>query len=518
MVTEQWLEQAAKLLECQQFDGLLQQFLETLALELGLDNHLFLAPGFDGRELKPLSCLGLCEGLSLQALCLAVTDFRHPFAHVLQTGEAMLLNKARLAYWQEHSGFVSLCDRVGKEQALLLFPLSHEGHVRAILCLRLAEQQGSGLLVRQDWQQYAAVFMRHWQLLDKLLRQNSDQSQLSSSLDELRRQQQQHDAMQQLGKNLVGDSQAMSQLRQEIVRGAASQLSVLVQGETGTGKELVARAIHDFSERSGKPFVAINCAAIPENLLESELFGYAKGAFSGADKDKQGLIAQAHQGTLFLDEIGDMPLNLQSKLLRVLETGHYRALGGNKEIYADFRLVAATHVNLKEQIHSGEFRRDLFYRLCQFPLHVPALRERLEDIPDLAAHFIALFNQSQQRQIPGIRFSALNRLKNHGYPGNVRELRNMLDYACALTADGVEIDTASLPATDSEMPKPQLPTEAGQEFEAISDLRLAVAQFERAVISARLKACNGDRAKAAVSLGMPKRTFSHKCQKLEINE
>ncbi len=159
--------------------------------------------------------------------------------------------------------------------------------MRAILCLRLAEQQGSGLLVRQDWQQYAAVFMRHWQLLDKLLRQNSDQSQLSSSLDELRRQQQQHDAMQQLGKNLVGDSQAMSQLRQEIVRGAASQLSVLVQGETGTGKELVARAIHNFSERSGKPFVAINCAAIPENLLESELFGYAKGAFSGADKDKQ---------------------------------------------------------------------------------------------------------------------------------------------------------------------------------------------------------------------------------------
>ncbi len=136
----------------------------------------------------------------------------------------------------------------------------------------------------------------------------------------------------------------------------------------------------------------------------------------------------------------------------------------------------------------------------------------------MAAHFIALFNQSQQRQIPGIRFSALNRLKNHGYPGNVRELRNMLDYACALTADGVEIDTASLPATDSEMPKPQLPSEEGQEFEAISDLRLAVAQFERAVISARLKACNGDRAKAAVSLGMPKRTFSHKCQKLEINE
>lgn len=518
MVIEQWLEQAAKLLECQKFEALLQQFLDTLALELGLDNYLFLAPAFDGRELKPQSCLGLCEGISLQALYLTVTDFRHPFAHVLQTGEFMLLDKAQLAYWQEHSGFVSLCDGVSKGEVLLIFPLSHGEHVRAILCLRLSEQQGRSLIERQDWQQYAGVFMRHWMLLDKFSQQNSDQSQLSCSLVELRRQQQQYDAMHQLSSKLVGKSQPISHLRKEIIRVATLPLSVLVQGETGTGKELVSRAIHDFSERRGKPFVAINCAAIPENLLESELFGYAKGAFSGADKDKQGLIALAHEGTLFLDEIGDMPMNLQSKLLRVLETGYYRMLGGNKEIHADFRLVAATHVNLKERIHYGEFRRDLFYRLCQFPLQIPALRERLEDIPELVAHFIALFNQSQQRQIAGIRFSALNRLKNYDYPGNVRELRNMLDYACALTSDGIEIDTASLPATDSEMHKPQLLTQEGGGFEAISDLRLAVAQFERAVISTRLKAYNGDRTKAADSLGMPKRTFSHKCLKLEINE
>src|SRR5690606_20663064 len=186
-----------------------------------------------------------------------------------------------------------------------------------------------------------------------------------------------------LSLTLVGTSEARVTRRAQVVRAASSQLSVLIQGETGCGKDVVARGIHDMSERANGPMVVVNCAAIPDTLLESELFGHTKGAFSGADQAKEGLLAQANGGTLFLDEIGDMPMALQSKLLRVLESRQFRPLGARDEQHSDFRLVAATHQPLQEGIEDGRFRRDLFYRLSQFPLRVIPLRERTEDLEAL---------------------------------------------------------------------------------------------------------------------------------------
>jgi sigma-54-specific transcriptional regulator len=201
------------------------------------------------------------------------------------------------------------------------------------------------VLQRQEWQQYCEVFVRHWQWLNKVADQTGQACQLTDSIAEIRDEMTLQVNLARLSDELVGESSGMDRLRRDILRGAGTVLSVLVQGETGTGKELVAKAVHDYSCRHNAPFVAINCAAIPENLLESELFGYEKGAFSGANSNKKGLIAQASKGTLFLDEIGDMPLTLQSKLLRVLESGHFRALGAAAEVHSDLRLVAATHVN-----------------------------------------------------------------------------------------------------------------------------------------------------------------------------
>ncbi|KEA65266.1 Sigma-54 dependent transcriptional regulator [Marinobacterium lacunae] len=518
MATPHWLAQAANLLEHRRRETLLQDFLQTLSDALTLDSVLFLVCGVDGRELSVEAGLGALARQAESGLQLKVSDFRHPFAHLLQSGEPMLLSKEKLAYWQDHDRFASLSQCVDTEQALLLYPLALHEQVGGILCMKLRREQSHAVLSSTEWQQYSAVFVRHWITLQQLSKQRGYGASLSASITEMEQQRQQESDLASLGGILVGRSEHMQNLRLGVLRVAGSKLSVLIQGETGTGKELVARAVHDFSDRRDKPFVAINCAAIPESLLESELFGYSKGAFSGADRSKKGLVAQAHKGTLFLDEIGDMPVSLQSKLLRVLETGRYRALGALSEEYSDFRLVAATHVNLKSEIETGAFRRDLFYRLCQFPLRIPALCERAEDIPELVACFIEQFNCTHHRAIPGIRFNALSTLRRHRFQGNVRELRNMLEYACALTADGVEISSESLPAVETDSVEPQAKTESAEKFAKISDLKSAVAQFEREVIRSRLRVFKGDRSRAAMSLGLPKRTFSHKCQKLEVED
>lgn len=211
--------------------------------------------------------------------------------------------------------------------------------------------------------------------------------------------------------------------------------TVSIYGESGTGKEVLARAIHSASGCSPATFVPVNCAAIPESLLESELFGHVKGAFTGAESSREGKCAKARGGTLFLDEIGDMPLPLQAKLLRVLEERTYEVLGSNIPQPADFRVIVATHRNLKELSQQGQFRTDLYYRLNVFPLSIPPLRERKEDIPGLADFFLSTFRQHQGKSLPGLSRAALDHLIAHDWPGNVRELRNRLEYATIITND-----------------------------------------------------------------------------------
>lgn len=532
MQSQQWLQRASALLACRQVTPLINEFLNGLSVELSSDLSFLLLPTVDGRELtvvanEPDYFQSIASGVKWE-----VDDFEHPFSHVLQSQKTMVLDHETLLYWQGHSGFMALTLNMKKDQHLAIYPLnSDKGAVVGILVLALPAAMAADVVERSDWQNFVAVFTRHWQLLESIRHQDRQQSLLSDSIVSIRKEKFDKEQAEALSHDLVGSSELMQTLRKEIIRVGQSDLAVMIQGQTGTGKELVARGVHDYSKRKHAPFIAINCAAIPDNLLESELFGYEKGAFSGAETAKKGLIACADGGSLFLDEIGDMPLLLQTKLLRVLESRQFRALGAAKETQSDFRLIVASHVDLKQKSRTGAFRQDLFYRLCQFPIRIPALKDRVSDVPELVKHFIHRFNTHQDRQIPGVRFSAIDKLVKHDYPGNVRELRNIVEYACALTLDGQEIDLSALPTLDVE-PETSFDKTSSQEdaafpasllsdithkFDQIDDLKEAVLQFERAVIEARLSSFSGDRGRAATSLGLPKRTLAHKCIKLEIS-
>lgn len=246
-------------------------------------------------------------------------------------------------------------------------------------------------------------------------------------------------------EQLVGKSRAMQDVYQLILSLKDSSATVLIQGESGTGKEMVAQALHRTSPRAHKPFKVINCAAIPENLLESELFGHVKGAFTGAVCDKSGLFAEAHEGTLFLDEIGEVSPAFQVKLLRVLQNGEYKRVGDAKNRYTDVRIISATNQDLKELIRQGKFREDLYYRLHVIGIHLPPLRDRKEDIPLLAYHFLKKYNEKMHKQIAEISFDAMQAMQAYTWIGNVRELENVMERGMVL-APGDSIRAKDLPA------------------------------------------------------------------------
>ncbi|MFN3479002.1 MAG: sigma-54-dependent transcriptional regulator [Thermodesulfovibrionales bacterium] len=241
--------------------------------------------------------------------------------------------------------------------------------------------------------------------------------------------------------DIIGKSAGMCEVTEVVNRVASTDANILLTGESGTGKEMVAKVIHSRSRRSAKPFVPVDCAALPENLLESELFGYEKGAFTGANTMKKGLLETAHEGTLFLDEIGEMSLSLQAKLLRTLQERVVRRLGSNKFIPVDIRIISATNRDLKKAVQQGSFREDLYYRLDVIHIHIPPLRERKEDIPLLAIHFLKRFNSIHKKNVDSISPRAMSALEAYGWPGNVRELQNVIERAVIMTVSGrIEIE------------------------------------------------------------------------------
>lgn len=306
------------------------------------------------------------------------------------------------------------------------------------------------------------------------------------------------------GYGLIGDSPRMRAVYQLIGKVLHSPVSVLLTGETGTGKELVARAIHDCGFRRSKPFVVQNCASLPEQLLESELFGYRKGAFTGADRDRSGLLDAANGGTLFLDEIGDMPLLLQAKLLRVLQEGEVRPLGSTETHKVDVRIVAATHRDLRSQVENGLFREDLFYRLSNFPIELPPLRERDEDILRLARHFADKACAFLQRDLCRWSDAALERLAGYAFPGNVRELKGLVERA-VLLCEGGEL----------------LPEHFNLHVEASLDsslnLRERMERVERSLLMDCLRKNGGNQSQAARELGLPRRTLLYRMERLNIS-
>ena len=306
-------------------------------------------------------------------------------------------------------------------------------------------------------------------------------------------------------EQIIGNSASLETVLEQVARVAPTDSTVLIHGETGTGKELIARAIHNISPRCGRPYVKLNCAAIPLDLLESELFGHEKGAFTGAIAQKVGRFEMADKGTLFLDEVGDIPPALQPKLLRVLQEQEFERLGSTRTHQVDVRLVAATNRDLTKMVKRGEFRIDLYYRLNVFPVTLPPLRERCDDIPTLVAHLVDLYYRRMGKRIDDIPMETLSALNSYPWPGNTRELQNMIERAVILSNDGV-------------LPNP-LPKAEAQDV-AIPSTPTTLRESERTLIVNTLESVGwviGGRRGAAAKLGLKRTTLIHKMKKLGIS-
>ncbi|MBI5598183.1 MAG: sigma-54-dependent Fis family transcriptional regulator [Deltaproteobacteria bacterium] len=321
--------------------------------------------------------------------------------------------------------------------------------------------------------------------------------------------------------NLVGTSRKMAEIYGLIMSVAATRANVFITGESGTGKELAARAIHAESPRKDKPFVTVNCGAIPESLVESELFGYVRGAFTGAYADKAGLAEMADGGTLFLDEITELPLNLQVKLLRFIQEKSFRRVGGTADVSVDMRLIAATNREIEEEVREGRFREDLYYRLNVIRIDIPPLRERPEDIAPLARYFLKKYNKELGKDIKRISEEALKLLMDYHYSGNVRELENAIERAVTLETKDF-IGAASLPPSirnsrDASASNPDLPGNPAAGGAAIlpdgMDLEATVSEFEKRIIGEALRKAGGVKKKAAELLGISFRSIRYKLNK-----
>jgi two-component system, NtrC family, nitrogen regulation response regulator GlnG len=352
------------------------------------------------------------------------------------------------------------------------------------------------------------------------------------------------------GKTIIGEAPAMQDLFRAIGRLSQSQITVLITGESGTGKELVARALHQTSPRAQQPFIPINTAAIPKDLLESEFFGHERGSFTGAQGQRKGRFEQADGGTLFLDEIGDMPADLQTRLLRVLQDGEFFRVGGAAPIRVDVRVIAATHQDLERLVKEGRFREDLYHRLNVIRVHIPPLRDRREDVPMLARHFLKRAGEELKAEVKRLDSAAMEKLKAFDWPGNVRQLENVCRWLTVM-APGREVHVADLPAElraggEAPTPRPEAPSRsaalaapaavpatAGQaewhellrrwadrELAAGRDKLLddATALFERTMIEAALQATRGQRQEAARRLGWGRNTLTRKIKELGMDD
>jgi len=348
----------------------------------------------------------------------------------------------------------------------------------------------------------------------KMLRQQEDLSKLRSELNETYKL-----------EHMIGLSPAMNKVRSLIRQAAPSEGTILITGESGTGKELVARALHFSSRRVGKPFVDVNCAALTETLIESELFGHERGAFTSAIARRRGKFEQANGGSLFLDEIGDMPLPTQAKMLRVLQERNFQRVGGEEKISVNVRVICATNQNLEEAVEKGLFRRDLFYRINLFIIDMPPLRERVIDIPELANHFLAVSSRTGKHSVRAISEGALAVLCEHSWPGNVRELQNAVERA-SMVCDEEEIQASHLPpavlhgtkeAASATAPSPA-PIAARAAEAGRHNFVEAVEQYERSLILAALNECNWNKTQAARHLLISRRVLMYKMNHLGIEK
>lgn len=317
---------------------------------------------------------------------------------------------------------------------------------------------------------------------------------------------------------LIGETESIESLRQQIGKLARSQAPVYISGESGSGKEIVARLIHSYGPRSNGPFIPVNCGAIPAELMESELFGHLKGSFTGANENKEGLFQAAQGGTLFLDEVADLPLAMQVKLLRAIQEKAIRPVGANDEIATDVRVLSATHKNLEQEVEDGRFRSDLYYRINVIALQVPSLRDRIKDIPLLAAFFLQRWSNPEQLAPLQLDESAYEALAGYSFPGNVRELENILERACTMcTSERIGADDLMLPqSTANQSTATKL--ESGEVDSGFGDLEGYLENIEKSALINAMSQTDGNKTSAAKLLGISFRSLRYRLKKLNLDE
>ena len=400
--------------------------------------------------------------------------------------------------------------RTGRSTAFLCVPILHDNVV--IGTLSADRPPADEKMLRQDFEFLQLVANLLAEAVSGIRRRLEVSEGLRAENEDLRRQ---------LGDryqpdNMVGDSKTMRAVYAQIAQVSPSTATVLIRGQSGTGKELVARAIHHRSPRADKPFVAVNCAALPETLIESELFGHEKGAFTGAARERKGRFELADRGTLFLDEVGDISPPVQIRLLRVLQERVFERVGGDHALKVDVRVIAATSRNLEEAIRDGRFREDLYYRLNVFPIHLPPLVERREDIVPLAEHFLRRYCQAHGKSIRRISIAALNMMMAYHWPGNVRELENCMERAVLTSTDDV-IHGSALPPSVQGSVDPGSAGALPREPEDGAGLADLVRSFEREVIVEALRRSGGVAAAAARELHTTQRILNYKIKRMGID-
>jgi len=382
-------------------------------------------------------------------------------------------------------------------------------------CKEMSPQTDAVILTGKSSLESAVAALRHGTFdyltkpcklveLQALLRRVSEKRELTNKYLAIKRQLERLEGKSQL----IGNSASMEQVRKLIGKVAPTNSTVLILGETGTGKELVARALHDQSLRADMPFVAINCGALPESLIESELFGHRRGSFTGADEHRVGLFEVANGGTLFLDEIGELPKSMQAKLLRFLESGEIRRVGENESFVVDVRVVCATHRHLELMVEEGDFREDLMFRINTFEIHLPALRERIDDIAMLAKHLVLRFRKGAKPEDDLFTPEALRVLSEHAWPGNVRELANVVEHATILCDSG-PISVEHLPQK-FESRRVRAASGAPASLKAVSSAPQTLREIEMQVIYQTLERLAGNKPKAAEELGISLKTLYNK--------
>ena len=488
---------------CQSLDlnQTLSEVLQILNDDMGLTRGIVSISDKDSSEVKVSAVQGDIEWLRKQANGVMYRSGEGIIGRILASGESIVLGRI-----SSEPNFMHKMDIYELELPFIGVAIrGPDGATIGILAAQPNVPADEYLSERTRFMQMVAnLIVQNIQLANSIAIKQQD---LKKERDELRREVRKNYSFDKMA---VGHSEPMRVVFEQVRRVAKWDSTVLIRGESGTGKELIAGAIHYNSPRSNKPFVKLNCAALPENLLESELFGHEKGAFTGAIKQRQGRFEQADGGTLFLDEIGEISPMFQAKLLRVLQENELERVGGNQTIKVNVRIVAATNRNLENEVEEGAFREDLYYRLNVMPILLPPLRDRLLDVPELAEFLIDKISRQQGRELR-ITDGAVRKLMNYQWPGNVRELENCLERAAVMSEDGcIDIDTITLTGFEQT---PVATVKSGAPKVNLNDESMD----ERERVTAALEQAGWVQARAARLLGMTPRQIAYRIQTLNIN-